>query len=190
MFVVPSASVVRLMRAALFPTVPLKLVRPAVLTSSVNAPFKVLFRIGTGESGVGSQLNIIVVSLIACGIDSTAVDIRGSRGVGGQAHQGSAIADGAVEVGQSGGVDVECDGSVEGFVKGDVTCVCAGESGAGSQLNIIVVSLIARGIDSTAVDIRGSRGVGGQAHQGSAIADGAVEVGQACSVDVECERTI
>ena len=48
-----------------------------------------------------------MVSLVARGIDSTAVDIRGSRGVGGQAHQGSAIADGAVEVGQSGGVDVE-----------------------------------------------------------------------------------
>ena len=74
-----------------------------------------------------------MVSLIACGIDSTAVDIRGSRGVGRQTHEGSTVPDGAVEVGQSGGVDVECDGSVQSFVEGDVARIGTGESRIGSQ---------------------------------------------------------
>jgi len=47
-----------------------------------------------------------VVGLVARGINRATVNVRCAVRVGGQAHQGSAIADGAVEVGQSGGVDV------------------------------------------------------------------------------------
>ena len=53
-----------------------------------------------------------MVGLVARGIDSATVNVRCAVRVGGQTHQSSAVSDSAVEVGQSGCVDVEREGTV------------------------------------------------------------------------------
>jgi len=74
-----------------------------------------------------------VVGLVARGIDSATVNVRCAVHVGGQTRQGSAVSDGAVEVSQAGSVDVECECTVQGFVKGDIAWVCAGECRIGTE---------------------------------------------------------
>ena len=61
-----------------------------------------------------------MVGLVARGIDSATVNVRCAVRVGGQTHQSGAVSDGAVEIGQSGGVDVEREGTVQRFVECDI----------------------------------------------------------------------
>src|SRR5207244_1875478 len=114
----------------------------------------------------------VVVALGAAGGHTAAIQCRTAGSVGGDTSERRAAADGTAEGGRAGGVDRQTEAAVDRGRKADVAAAGRGQGGRGVEGDGIVVALGAAGRDAAAIQRGAARGVGGDAGQRRATANG------------------
>src|SRR5262249_61000399 len=97
---------------------------------------------------------------------------------------------GGAEGGGPAGVPGQGEAAVDRAPQGDAARARGGERRVGPEADRVVVGLRPRGGDTAPVERRAAGGVGGEAAQGRAAADGAAKGGGAAGVHREAEAAV